>query len=261
MALKITKEILDAFHIDCEGRQLKGGRGQAYLFDDIVIKPVEISAYYDAVSDIFNQLQPKNYRISRPLKAINGHYSFKGYGATRYEDGHDDDNKVKEKLKVSHNLHGDLYELNITELPKSDDPWSRAHDMLWRRMKYHGHNEMEKFCNDLLDKLPIHHEAYQLIHSDLGGNVMFHDHLLPLVIDFSPAIAPKKFADAVIVCDSIAWGNQPLSKLELLDASYRTMILYAVAFRIITIVNFGTYDMNRLMEEWNAYKAVWDYVY
>ena len=56
----------------------------------------------------------------------------------------------------------------------------------------------------------------QVIHGDIGGNVLFADAsgLPPAVIDVSPYYRPRSFADAVLVADAVAWDDAPLTFAE-----------------------------------------------
>lgn len=258
----ITKDILDAFNLLDEGKPLTGGQNQSVRYGDVVLKPIEDENYYNIISKIFNTLESKDFRISKHIQSNYGQYTYKGYGATKFEPGFEVDDRLEEKLIVSNALHGLLKNISTDQLPKGQDPWSKAHRLLWEKKRLPEINEQNVFVNQMLDELPEYPEALQMIHSDLGGNILFHHELSPLVIDFSPAIAPKSFADAVLVCDAIAWGNQLIESLELLKSNlyYRESILYAAAFRVATIACFEKYDMARLMEEWQAYKNIWDYV-
>ncbi|MBN2795760.1 MAG: hypothetical protein JXR88_10165 [Clostridia bacterium] len=258
----IEKEILEAFHIQDDGQHLEGGQNQSIRFGHVVLKPVEDEVYYNTISEIFNSLDSNRYRISKHMLSKYGQYAYKGYGATWFEPGFEVDDRLEEKLLVSHALHESSKNTSTNQLPKGKDPWSKAHTLLWNKERLKAVNEQNIFVNQLLDQLPDYNETHQLIHSDLGGNILFHQDLPPLVIDFSPAEAPKSFADAVLVCDSIAWGNQSIESLKLLrsNINYRESILYAVAFRVATIACFEKHDMARLEIEWQAYKNIWDYV-
>lgn len=45
---------------------------------------------------------------------------------------------------------------------------------------------------------------------------MFDKTLSPLIIDFSPTIAPVEYAEAILVCDCIAWQGSAISEMELI---------------------------------------------
>jgi hypothetical protein len=146
----------------------------------------------------------------------------------------------------------------------SSDPWTKSHQVLWHSKSIDDIIQSDKrtFCKKLLKDLPSIECDYQLIHSDLGGNILFHKELKPLVIDFSPAFAPKEYAEAIIICDSIAWAGCKLEKIELLKplSKYKPFILYAIAFRLLTIGFFDSHGMERLETEWQSYQPIWDYI-
>jgi hypothetical protein len=45
----------------------------------------------------------------------------------------------------------------------------------------------------------------QLVHGDLGGNVLFAPSLAPAIIDFSPYWRPPGYAEAVAAVDAFLW--------------------------------------------------------
>jgi hypothetical protein len=75
----------------------------------------------------------------------------------------------------------------------------------------------------------------QLIHGDLGGNVLFHDALPPAVIDVSPYWRPVGYATAIVVADAVAWGGAGGDLVErLLRQQGDQLLLRAVLFRVAT---------------------------
>ena len=73
----------------------------------------------------------------------------------------------------------------------------------------------------------------QLIHGDLGGNVLFHGSLPPAVIDVSPYWRPVGYAAAIVVADAVAWegaGDEVVERL--LRRQGDQLLLRAVLFRI-----------------------------
>lgn len=252
-------DILKKFNIDeTKGELLPGGQGTSYKYGEYVVKPVDNEEYYSFVMNLFDSLNPVDYRISRPIKSVNDKYVENGYAVTKYEVGFDFDD-LRVKLEVSNLLHSDLKKLKIEKLPISSDPWTKANNCLWKNGTTDELGEEKELCDSLLRQLPLVEEEYQLIHGDLGGNIMNGDS--PLVIDFSPAIAPKKYADAIIVCDAIAWECKSLDEIVLLDLSvYKPFILYAIVFRVLAVAFNEDCDYKRFLDEWNAYKNIWKYV-
>ena len=73
----------------------------------------------------------------------------------------------------------------------------------------------------------------QLVHGDLGGNVLLHDSLPPAVIDVSPYWRPTGYADAIVVADAVAWEGAGDDLVErLLRRQGEQLLLRAVLFRV-----------------------------
>ena len=109
-----------------------------------------------------------------------------------------------------------------------------------------------KESRDSLDDLPC-----QLVHGDLAGNILFHPGLAPAVIDVSPYWRPKRYADAIIVADAIAWGDADLRALEPLRDPIGLQVLYrAILFRLgAAAIAFDGHD-DRFGVEVAAYQPV-----
>ena len=75
----------------------------------------------------------------------------------------------------------------------------------------------------------------QLIHGDLGGNVLFDADDTPVVIDFSPYVRPERYATAIVVGDALLWEGAGLDVLDLLglDDVGRQLVLRALIFRLV----------------------------
>ncbi len=89
----------------------------------------------------------------------------------------------------------------------------------------------------------------QLIHGDLGGNVLFADGEPPAVIDFSPYWRPAGLALAVAVVDALMWsGADPAILGQLaIQAGYDTadfsqLLARALVYRLVTEVIFRRGD-------------------
>ncbi len=76
--------------------------------------------------------------------------------------------------------------------------------------------------------------ADQVVHGDLGGNVLFAGSAPPAVIDFTPYWRPAGWAAGVVVVDAIAWGGAPVEVIDEWDRwpQWRQLLRRALLFRL-----------------------------
>jgi len=86
---------------------------------------------------------------------------------------------------------------------------------------------------------PVHLPA-QLIHGDLGGNVLFAAGEPPAVIDFSPYWRPAGLALAIAAVDALTWsGADPAILDELVgEPELDQLLAHAHVYRLVTEVVF-----------------------
>jgi hypothetical protein len=88
----------------------------------------------------------------------------------------------------------------------------------------------------------------QLIHGDLGGNVLFAAGEPPAVIDFSPYWRPAGLALAVAAVDALTWsGADPAVLGELAgEPELDQLLAHAHVYRLVTEVAFRRGDLSSL---------------
>jgi len=254
------KDILRAFNITGTTTKLPGGQGTSIRVGDYVIKPVADADYTNWCMSVLDDIIPRGYRISKPMRSIDGNYVYKNYVCTRFEIGVEQDGMIDEKLKISKAFHNDLNNRSFLDMPYAVDPWSSAHRIVWREMRLPEqiHSSSKGIVEPLLMRLDNRNRKNgQIIHSDLGGNILFDKSLKPLIIDFSPTIGTRDYADAIMVCDQIAWAEVSLEYLDRIHDKQN--VLRAVLFRLITMILFDPQNESLFMTEYLAFKKILDY--
>ncbi len=260
----VHEDILKKFNISGEAEQLEGGQGTSVRVGNAVFKPIENIPAHIFIASAWNQLESENYRVVKHLVSNNNSFVEMGWGATSFEPMQEDNTALEKKLLASKYLHDDLAKLGILTLPFSDDPWTRANKTLWHNLPYvqHKNEDVDAVCTMILENLKPLDDEYQLIHADLAGNTLFCEDGSPIIIDFSPAIAPVTYAHSILIVDSVAWKNAPIESLKLLEpyGEYTEFIKYAIAFRVLTGAYQESEGFHDALTEWEAYKNIWDLV-
>lgn len=235
--MEVPLHILRSFGLTGPQTLLPGGQNRSFLADGYVLKPADNPTLTEWASAVWSNLEPAKYRISRPLKTKDGRFTQEGWSASRFEKGHHARGRLAEKLAVCTALHADLAGLALDEMPENNDPWARAHRVAWQIDELPSCFPVEAAAtiHRILSRIEPGNKSFPgIIHGDLAGNILFEEGELPLIIDFSPFKAPAAYGEAILVCDSIAWENSPLTSLSLLPGTlfYKDMLARAVLFRL-----------------------------
>jgi len=265
----MTNTILDpdishAFQCAGESHVLVGGEGRSVRVDQCVFKPIDNPDHYSWSCDLLLRLSREGFRLSEPRRASNGSFVFKGWGASSFEAGEHVPDRWQEKMEVLRLFHSKLRDLDYPAMPPSDDYWSLAHEIAWQVLPLPA--ALHSGIVNKIDTVFAHYQpltrAVGIIHSDFGGNILFHDSLAPCVIDFSPAYGSVEYAEAIMIADATAWDDAPLEILNLLpfDEHYRQHLLRAINFRLIVAALFKPKSMEQFLNEYAAFKPMIDVV-
>jgi uncharacterized protein (TIGR02569 family) len=261
--MELTKDVVNSFNLKGDRVALLGGQNTSVRIGDAVLKPVAGAQHYEWLLSLINSLTPEGYRMSKPIKSKNGTFVCDGWICTQFERGEDRRGRIEEKLEAARLFHRDLSNVCLNTYPKIDNPWSRAHRIAWQvddlpnNMPKLIHMTLERLLGKVILKDQDHYKM-QIVHSDLSGNILFDDVLSPLIIDFSPTIAPVEYAEAILVCDCIAWQGSPISEIELLpnNKMYKEMIIRAILFRLSVSAIFAGADSEKFLCEYNSFKPI-----
>lgn len=263
--MELSEEILNSFHLSGDIVPLRGGQHTSVRVNNAVLKPVDDIQHCEWLLSIINNLNPHGYRVSKPIRSRYGTFVAKGWACTHYERGRDIKGQIKEKLQVSRLFHHDLSSIPFGDIPHIDNPWSKGHRIAWQIDEIPGELPEEIYERlDHLLKMVRLQEQYkvQIVHSDLSGNILFDQVLNPLVIDFSPTVAPVEYAEAILVCDCIAWQGSEVSEIGLLPNNdlYKEMMVRAIIFRLAVSAIFSDGDNHKFWDDYQAFEPIIAYI-
>ncbi|MCM3038119.1 hypothetical protein M3201_00180 [Paenibacillus motobuensis] len=261
----LSNEILNSFNLSGDIIPLIGGQNTAARVGNAVLKPVDDRHHGEWLLNIIYNLKPQGYRLSKPIKSIYGTFVYRGWACTQYEMGKDTKGRIEEKLQISRLFHQDLSSINFQDFPYTENPWSKGHRIAWQidELSRDLPREIQEIIISLLRIVSLKKQYNtQIVHGDLSGNILFDEVLSPLVIDFSPTIAPVEYAEAILVCDCIAWQGSKVSEIDLLpnDKLYREMIIRAIIFRLTVSAILSKGNIGEFSKEYQAFKPIIEYI-
>lgn len=239
-------------------KRLDGGQGMAFVGGDVVLKPVLDPRQFGWLAGVLDELPAvDDLRIVRPRRAGDGRWAVEGWSAWDYVEGEIDSGRWAEALLVSERFHDVVSGVTWSPAAQGRHRWAIGDAFAWGEADIAFPHRFRPLINDLTESCDSLDLPRQLVHGDLGGNILFHPQLPPAVIDVSPFWRPKRYADAIIVADAIAWAGADLQALETLRDPIGLQMLYrAILFRLGSAAVSVDGDDDRIGVEVAAYQPV-----
>jgi len=232
--------ICEAFGAAGEPVLLAGGQGRTWLVGDRVLKPVDNRAEHDWVSDVFAGWRHHDrVRVPAPVRSRRGAWVHDGWAAHRHLAGRDARTQQDAALirATSEQFHHAICHLAPPQfLAERDDPWSYGDTVAWAGAEpVGGAPTLAQIARLRAGFEPVAASS-QVIHGDIGGNVLVTDDGTPGVIDWPPYFRPVGFALAVAAGDAVRWEGVPLSFIDAwadIDDWYQ-LVARALVYRLAT---------------------------
>ncbi len=243
-----------------EVRQLPGGQGTTFTNGEVVLKPVldeREAEWLAAVLDALPRLD--DLRVIRPVAAVDGRWVVDGWAAYEHLEGSERAGDWQAALDVSHRFHTLVASVPWSPVLDRDHAWAIGDAFAWGERELSVPARFGSAFGRLRSQREPVDETSQLIHGDLGNNILFHDELPPAVIDVSPFWRPTQYADAITVIDSIAWfGAAGDALVPFSNPVGRQFLIRAVFFRLGAALVLAGEDEDRLLSEVAAYEGLLD---
>ncbi|HUY24612.1 MAG TPA: hypothetical protein VMV09_04825 [Candidatus Saccharimonadales bacterium] len=222
-----------------------------------MFKPVADPGLHAWLASTFANLPAReDLRIIRPVSNKEGKWSAGGWCAWEYLEGETDPSRWRDALVVSGLFHAAVADIARHPLVPGQHPWAMADRFAWGETDIDVPGALRSEVDRLRALCRPTDLLSQLIHGDLGGNILYHPALPPAVIDISPYWRPKAYADAITVSDAIAWAGAELSALDAIGPDAQQMACRAVLFRLGAAVLLAGAHPKRMVAEASAYGPV-----
>jgi uncharacterized protein (TIGR02569 family) len=210
---------------------------------DVVVKRVLEPDEAEWCQRVMTAVVQDGFRVPVPI-AADGEWLVDGWTACAYVDGLTEGHeRLPELLDAANHFHD--------ALPRPDREaravltgrrhrWAIADRVAWGEDTVDLHPRTATLLASVLEPLEQLDSSGdsdpQLVHGDIGGNVYFDADGTPVVLDFSPYIRPRRYADAIAVVDAMLWnGGEPeLTELVGPNTPARAeLLLRAFVFRLV----------------------------
>ncbi|HEY3527776.1 MAG TPA: TIGR02569 family protein [Nocardioides sp.] len=232
-----SAEVLEAFGATVSPHPAERGMGRTWIAGDVVLKQVDLEAEHAWVCGVYDAWSCADVAVARPLRA-DGRWSFAGWGAQALLPGAtaragDDPDWFREVHRVFHRAVAEL--ARPAFLDDREDAWTYGERVAWDGKAPEGARETLALLTRALDLLEPIEVAEQLVHGDLGGNVL-RDGDRAAVIDWPPYWRPADWALAVVATDAVCWEGADESLLDdwSTGETWPQLLLRAAIYRLAT---------------------------
>jgi hypothetical protein len=113
--------------------------------------------------------------------------------------------------------------------------WAVADRVAWGEDRIDLPREASKVCDGISILLDTPAPERHFVHADLSGNVYLDHAGVPVVLDVSPCLRPRRWAAAIVVADAVLWygADAALATRFASDPADRDLFARAMMFRMV----------------------------
>ena len=247
--------VLAAFGARADPVSLPGGEGTAWRAGALVLKPAADPRVARWTADLYQALAERpgsGFRVPRPVRAASRDWvaadqATGAWAAWELLPGEPADWSGVSPcwprlIAASEAFHAALAGRPAPSwLGRDGSPWTLSDQVAWGdrdpwSILAAAPGPLRGQVRRLLAALRPVRLSAQLIHGDLGGNVLFADGEPPAVIDFSPYWRPAGLALAVAAVDALLWsGADPVILDDLAgQPQFGQLLARALVYRLVT---------------------------
>ncbi|WP_238176332.1 TIGR02569 family protein [Kribbella albertanoniae] len=230
--------VIDGFAIRDEPVRLSGGQGGTWRAGGVILKPVDFVPETNWRAEVLEALpESEDFRIARPVRAVDGTWIAEGWEASHVVDGVTDVRRQDEVLRAGIEFHRAIATFPRPDfLDLRDDPWSIGDRAAWGELPFQLDPAADVVAQPLSHALHPVDLPSQAVHGDLPGNVLFAAGLPPAIIDWPVYWRPPTWALAVAVVDALCWydATPDLAERWAHLPAWGQMLIRALIYRIAT---------------------------
>lgn len=216
---------------------LPGGQGGAWRVGPLVLKHVgDAAVVVEERRWLGTALDPVmgDVRVAVPVAATDGRWVVGGWAATRFLEGEPGGWRWAEVLDAGRAFHAAVaYLPRPSFLDRRHSPWDVGDRMGWGDEPLVVGPALAPLVDRLATGLRPVEARSQLVHGDLGGNVLLADGAAPAILDLSPYWRPPEWALAVVVVDALVWADADPALID--EAGVDPQFLArAMLYRLVT---------------------------
>ena len=230
--------VLEAFRVDGDPTPLGGGEGVSFRVGDVVLKRVHDTAEAEWTQDLVSRVHQVGFRLPDPVSAVEGCWVRQGWSASRFLPG----------LRPAAPAWRDIADAGLRFADAAEHARDGGHDVLSRRTHRWAVADRVAWGEATVELVPEAREVVaqisdwlgapsgdtHFVHGDLSGNVFLDRAGVPVILDVSPYLRPRRWAAAIVTADAVLWhGANASLAASLASGPDRDLLGRALMFRLV----------------------------
>jgi uncharacterized protein (TIGR02569 family) len=234
-----SSAVLDAFAIDGHPLALPGGEGMSFCVGDVVVKWVHDAGEAEWTQAVLSRTEQESFRIPEPIQTADGRWVYDRWSASRFVPGLRSAVPLWNDIATAGLMFADAVECvrngGADVLSRRSHRWAFADRVAWEEAKPDLSPEATEVYLAIRALLTEKAIGDQIVHGDLTGNVYFDPSGVPVILDFSPYLRPRRWAIAIVFGDAVLWNGADLllARSFVIDPSDRDLFGRALLFRLV----------------------------
>ena len=222
----VPPAVREAFGVAGDEVPLGGGEGVSVRIGRVVLKRVHDVDEAEWTQGLQARLKEDGFRIAAPVPTLTGRWTQDGWSASRFVDGLRPAAPAwplvaAVGLRFSDAAEAARHGGGAETLAARTHRWAVADRVAWGEARVDLPSAASAVATELEALLGDPPRDRQVVHGDLTGNVYVDRDDVPVVLDFSPYLRPREWAEAIVVADAVLWNGAPLLLAQSFAASAR----------------------------------------
>lgn len=240
MTLAPSRSVRAAFGIAGEPIALAGGERGAYRVGEVVLKWSQDTDEAGWIQALLSRIEPDGCRVARPVATIEGKWLHEGWSASPFVHGLRPAAPSWEEITDAGLRFADAADRvrqgGADVLSRRTHRWAIADRVAWEEQEVRlGARAAELHRRILTLRSGDATVEEHFVHGDLSGNVFFDPSGVPVVLDVSPYLRPRRWAAAIVIADAVLWHGADLFLAESFasERADRDLLGRALIFRLV----------------------------
>ena len=235
--------VIAGFGLEGEPQPLPGGEGMTVRVGGAVLKLVHDVDEAAWTQELLASVDPDAFRTPEPIASpASGVWVIDGWVASTWLDGLRPAAPDWERIMAAGDAFADAAARTGSAvdaqvvLGRRTHRWAVADRVAWGETQVDLAPEVAAVVDRLSAFLQPAPPGGQIVHGDLTGNVFLDGDDVPVVLDVSPYVRPRRWAAAVVVADAVLWNGAPPSLAAGFvagTADGRDLLARALVFRLV----------------------------